>query len=227
MNAPLIDRGIYTVSDAARLLRASPQKVRGWVAGYPRTRVEPIIKNDVGWLEGSLAFSFANLMEVRFIQYFAGFGVRVASIRQMAIEARELLRHPHPFATRTVFQTDGKKIFASIAEETGDEKLYDLQSKNWAMLEMIAQSLDEEVKYDPSGDAASWHPRPQFSNVVVNPRYSFGKPIVEGYGVPTRALYEAFQAEGESVDSVATWYELPTEIVRTAVRFELELAKAH
>lgn len=225
MNAPLINRGLYTVGDAARLLRISPQKVRGWVSGYSRTKAPPIIVNDVGWLDDSLAFSFANLMEIRFIQIFAGYGVRVSSIRDMAVEARRLLNHPHPFATKTVFKTDGRKIFADIADRTDDPKLYDLKSKNWAMLEIIAQSLFADVAYDPSGDAANWHPRPQFRDVVVDPKLSFGKPVIAG--IPTRILYEAFQAEGDSIESVAEWYGVNPAIVQNAIAFELELAKAH
>ena len=36
----MLESGIYSVSEASRLLRTSQQKVRGWIAGYPR-RGEP------------------------------------------------------------------------------------------------------------------------------------------------------------------------------------------
>ncbi|HKD47230.1 MAG TPA: DUF433 domain-containing protein [Rhizomicrobium sp.] len=226
MNAPLIDRGLYTVGDAARLLKVSPARVRGWIAGYPRTKSDPILRNDVGWLDGSLAFSFANLMEIRFIEHFTALKVRTATIREMAREAERVLRHPHPFATKTVFQTDGKKIFAEIAESTGDQKLYDLRDKNWAMLQIIEQSLHREVTYDPSGDAAIWTPRPAIPSVVVHPRMSFGQPILKKEGIPTRALFEAFQAEGDDADSVAKWFQITPDQVREAVEFEINLAMA-
>jgi uncharacterized protein (DUF433 family) len=226
MNAPLIDRGLYTVADAARLLRVSPQRVRGWIAGYPKTKAEPILKNDVGWLDGSLAFSFANLMEIRFIEHFTALKVRTATIREMAREAERFLQHPHPFATKTMFQTDGKKIFAETAQATGDKKLYDLRAKNWAMLDVIQQSLHREVSYDPAGDAAIWLPRPEIPSVVIHPKMAFGQPVLKDEGIPTRALYEAFQAEGDDADSVGKWFEITPARVREAVTFEINLAMA-
>lgn len=226
MGIQLIDRGLYTVGDGARLLRISPRKVRGWIVGYPRTAAEPILHNDIGWLGGDLAFSFANLMEIRFLQFFAGLGVKVSAIRDMAQEAKRVLGHPHPFATRTVFRTDGRKIFATIADRSGDKKLYDLRAKNWAMLEIVEQSLHDGVTYDPAGEAAQWRPRPEMQQIAVHPRVAFGKPALIGEGIPTRTIYEAFTAENQSVDSVAKWYGISTGQVEEAVRFELELAMA-
>lgn len=226
MNAPLINRGVYTVADAARLLRGSPQKIRGWISGYPRTHAEPILKNDIGWLDDSLAFSFANLMELRFIQYFAGMKVSVKAIRGMAREAERLLNHPHPFATKTIFQTDGRKIFARIADETQDPKLYDLRDKNWAMLDIIAQSLHVGVSYNPAGDAASWRPRAEYPDIIVHPAIAFGQPVLRNEGIPTRAIFESFQAEKDSVDNVAKWFGVTPNLVTDAVGFQVNLSMA-
>lgn len=223
----LIHSGLYTVDDAARLLRATPRRVRGWVGGYNGSMVDPVILNEVGWLEGKLAFSFTNLMEIRFIQHFAALGIKVASIRAMAIEARSLLGHQHPFATKTVFRTDKRAIFAEVADKTNDRKLYDLKSKNWAMLHIIEQSLLGEVTYDPTGDAIAWKPLPDKApNVILHPSLAFGQPVLDQEHVPTRAIFDAFAAEDESVERVAAWFEITTDRVNQAVRFETELKMA-
>jgi uncharacterized protein (DUF433 family) len=206
-------------------LRINQNKVRGWIAGYP-SRAEAILQNDIGWIGNTLAFSFANLMEIRFLQHFAALGVKVRSIRAMAAEARAMLEHPHPFATKTVFETDGKKIFAKVAEQTGDKKLYDLKAKNWTFLEVIEQSLNKEVHYDPAGDAAAWKPRPERPNVIIHPRWAFGQPVVTKQRIPTRALFEAFNVEGATIESVAAWYEVPKAKIEEAIGFEAELAMA-
>jgi uncharacterized protein (DUF433 family) len=168
--------------------------------------------------------SFANLMEVRFIQFFAGFGVRVASLRMMAAEAQRLLKHPHPFATSTVFTTDGRKIFAIVEEMAGDKHLYDLRAKNWAFFEVIEQSLKDGVLYDPAGDAIGWRPRPTLApNVIIFPGRSFGQPILRKSEIPTKALFNSFTAEGETYSSVAAWYDVPVDHVEEAVRFEMRV----
>ena len=221
--------GLYTVSDAVRLLRAyqvNNQKVRGWVSGYVRTQADPIVDNEVGFFGGKLAMGFLNLMEVRFIAYFAAYGVKVASIRYMAAEAKDMLQHEHPFATDAIFATDGKKIFAKSAEATGDRRMYDLKDKNWAFYEMIAASLKKGVEFDPSGAAKTWHLADQVApDVALNPLVAFGQPTLDESGVPTEALFDAFNVEGETYESIAYWYDVPVEHVKQAVRFETEFAR--
>jgi len=220
----LLTKGLYTVPEAARLIGAPMAKVRGWIAGYPKTKGGPVLKNEVGWMDGKLAMSFTNLMEIRFIQYFSNYGVKVVSIRLMAEEARKILRHPHPFATATVFKTDGRKIFAEVAEKTGDKHLYDLRAKNWAIVEVIEQSLKRGVVYNPKGDAVGWHPRQDIApNVIIFPQASFGQPVLEESRIPTRTLFRAFMAEGETYESVANWYRVPKKLVEEAIIFETKL----
>ena len=65
--------GIYTVSEASALIGVSPRRIRGWVQGYAGTARSPLIENELGEfgrIDGHLAFSFANLMEMRFIKVF-------------------------------------------------------------------------------------------------------------------------------------------------------------
>jgi hypothetical protein len=38
--------------------------------------------------------------------------------------------------------------------------------------------------------------------------------------VPTSALFDAWEAEGENVDEVAYWFKVPTAVVVDAIRFE-------
>jgi uncharacterized protein (DUF433 family) len=222
----LVESGIYSVEEASRLLQTTPRKIRGWIDGYPRTKSEPVLKNDLGWLKRSLAFSFANLMEMRFIEFFAARGVRVSSIRAMAEEAQRILDHPHPFATSTIFTTDGRKIFAKVASEADDPRLYDLKEKNWAMLPVIQQSLLKDTEYNPRGDAVLWRPRVNVSpSVVIHPSRSFGQPILAEAGVPTRTVSDAWEAEGD-LNRVAEWFEISAAHVLEAVEFEQRLAMA-
>jgi uncharacterized protein (DUF433 family) len=227
LDTTLLQTGIYTVPDVARLVDAPPQRVRGWVAGYPRTKAGPLLDNDLGWAGDQFAMSFTNLMEVRFIAKFSAFGVRVQAIRAMLAEAKELLRHPHPFATAAIFKTDGRKIFAEVADATGDSVLYDLKAKNWAMHGIVAQSLMKDVEYDPGGDPLAWRPRKdETPKVVIRPEVAFGRPTLEGTGIPTRVLFDAFFAEGETEESVARWYGVKRHEVRQAVKFETLLKRA-
>ncbi len=217
----MLETGLYSVSEAARLLETSQQRVRGWIAGYPNTRGEPIIHNQVGVQGKRLVMGFLNLMEARFISYFARKGVSVNHIRAIVDEARDFAHHEHPFATNVMFKTDGKKIFGLVTNKVGDPKMYDFQKKNWAMYLVMAQSLQKGVEFNPSGEAAVWYPRRKLApHVVVDPKKAFGQPVLRDSGVPTAAIYDSFKADGKDAETVAHWYDLPIPLVDEAVRFE-------
>ncbi len=49
-----------------------------------------------------------------------------------------------------------------------------------------------------------------------------GEPVVSERAVPTRIIYDLWQAERD-IASVAEYFELTEEVVETAIRFEGEL----
>ena len=221
----LLEAGIYTVPAAAELVEAPAQLVRIWVGGH-KGKQYPVIENALGRVEGKIAVSFSNLMELRFVSVFHGAGVKLREIRAIMHEVRQTLDHPHPFATEIVFRTDGRKIVAAIARKNGVENIYDLRSKNYEMHTVVMKSLRNDVIYDPSGDAVSWRPRRKIApDVVVHPVFSFGQPILEDSRIPTATLAAAVKAE-KSAKAVAWIYELPEKQVKQAVRFEQDLRKA-
>lgn len=221
----LLETGIYTVAEAAYLVRASKQKVRGWVTGYPKRSAPPIIDNELGWVDGRLAFSFTNLMEIRFIAFFESAGVHFWHIRSIMEEVKKELNHPHPFATNIVFKTDGRKIVAEIAAKNGVKSIFDLRTKNYEMRTVVLPTLRDDVVYDPKGIARAWYPRPHTSpNVILHPKFAFGRPILRESRIPTRALAEAVLADG--VRSTARWFEIPERQVQEAAKFEMTLRQA-
>lgn len=222
----LLETGIYTIPDAAGLVEAPARRVRIWVEGH-KAKQAPIIHNELGKVDGKTAVSFTNLMELRFIAVFAGAGVKIPKIRAIMEEAKEVLRHPHPFATKTVFKTDGRKIVAEIGRRNGIEDIYDLKTKNYEMKIVVMRSLRDDVVYDPAGEAITWRPRRDIApNVVVHPKFSFGRPVLKSSLVPTAALADAMKAEG-SARRVARLFEVPERQVREAVIFEASLRQVH
>jgi uncharacterized protein (DUF433 family) len=220
----LLETGIYTIPEVAELVQAPQDVVRVWVEGHTGKQVA-VIDNQLGRVGGKVAVSFTNLMELRFVATFASAGVGLREIRKIMDEVKETLAHPHPFATHTVFKTDGKKIVAEIAKRNG-VSIYDLRTKNFEMLAVVMKSLKEDVSYDPQGEAIWWRPRPKIApNVIVHPHFSFGRPILKGSRIPTATLAQSVKVEG-SAAFVADIFEVPERQVREAVRFEQELRKA-
>ena len=221
----MMEAGLYTIPQASWLVGARQNAVRVWVEGRLGDQ-RPIIENQIGRIGRKVAISFTNLMELRFVNFFADAGVNLRDIRSIMGEAKKTLHHPHPFATKTIFKTDGKKIIAEIAKKNGVCDIYDLKSKNYEMTEIVMSSLKNDVIFDPNGDAVSWKPRPEIApNVVLNPSFSFGKPILLKSRIPTEVLAKAYKVEG-SVKIVSDLYDVPERQVREAVGFERDLRHA-
>lgn len=79
--------GLYTVNDAAQLLKAPARTIRRWMAGYDyahegeRRNVPPLWRPDIGLIADQLDLSFRDLMELRFVRAFVGMGLDLRVVR--------------------------------------------------------------------------------------------------------------------------------------------------
>ncbi len=218
----LLESGIYTFSDVAKLLRTRTQRVRTWVNGHGAHQ-QPLIDNELGRVGHSYVISFTNLMELRFVALFAEADIPLRTIRAIMNEAKDVLQRPHPFATNTVFGTDGKRILALIKRETGESDVLDLKSRNYEIPAFAV--LKPGVIFNSKGDASAWYPRPDTApNVVMHPRYSFGRPILEASRIPTAAIAASAKVDGPKV--TAAIFDVPVKQVREAVEFQEQLRRA-
>ena len=222
----LLESGIFTVDEAAQLVGVSKRRIRGWISGYKDRSAGAIIENEIGWSDGRLAFSFRNLMEMRFIACFEKAGVTFNNIRAVMDEVRIITRRPHPFSTNIVFKTDGKKIVGEVFSKIAGRGLYDLRTKNMEIFDVVYMTLKDDVVYDFNGDARSWFPRRKVApNVIVHPKFAFGEPILKRSFIPTRTIYDTVAVEKNN-SLVADMFDIPPPHVREAVAFERELRKA-
>lgn len=214
--------GFFSISDAAQLIKASAPMVRGWLNGYANSKSGPVIERDFATTS---TVSFLDLMELRFIAFFRPH-VSMQTIRKAAEAARREWEVDHPLALASQkYVTDRKRIFARSAEETGDQKAWDIASGQHEMWITIEQTIENGVEFDPQSDLAKiWYPRPgDFPDVQINPRIAFGRPIVKGTSVPTHVLYRQWQADGHK-KRVAEWFNVSEKAVETAVGYELSAA---
>lgn len=225
----LISVGLYTFQEASRLTNASPQDLRRWLNGYSHKVLhsEGRVKHAPLW-ETELAeqeiegISFHDLLEVRFVQAFRKHGVSLQTIRAASEQARALFNHPYPFTCKR-FQTDGRSIFATAMEETGETELLDLAKRQFAFTKIIEPSLYRGIEFGSDELASHWYPMPRSKAVVLDPRIAFGKPVVTSGNIRTSILYDAFKAE-ENKPFVAKLYDVPLSAVESAIRFEERLA---
>lgn len=233
MPAPVFEylgRGAFSVSEAARLTGIPARRVHRWLAGYEyrhRDSVRfspPPLRGDYPTSDGHLSLSFADMIEVRFLDHFLRTGVSWPTIRIAAEKAAEILSRPHPFSSRA-FKTDGRVIMVEIAEKTGAPQLLDLTRNQIAFKRILDPYLYRGLEFSPRSDVVRWWPDAGARKIVIDPERSLGRPILARWGIPTATLASAVRVEG-SVETVAAQFEIPRAGVAAALEFEERLAAA-
>ena len=117
----LLDIGLYSVPEAARLTGVSPGRIRRWLRGYRfrtpsgEARVSPPVwERDLADFD-ALVLTFRDLIEIRYVDAFIEQGVSWATLRRSTAKAKELTGNTHPFSSRK-FKSDGRLLFMNIAK---------------------------------------------------------------------------------------------------------------
>lgn len=227
MKIELLQTGIYTVSEASRLAGVSPWRIRRWLKGYEfkvkhgRHRSPAVWNSQLDPIDHTLALGFLDLLEIRCVNAFISAGVSWKTLRQVYDRARELVGHSHPFCTNR-FATDGHTIFIELQEENDEVTLWDMRDVQ-RVFDKIIRPFLKNVEFDSSRVPLRWWPRGKGHQVALDPRRSFGQPIIFREGIPTQVLARSARANN-SVDEVARWFEINSTSVCEAVAFEEALA---
>jgi uncharacterized protein (DUF433 family) len=103
-----------------------------------------------------------------------------------------------------------------------ERRLIDIMTDEFGFPSVIEPSLFDTVVY-VDDIAARLKPFDEFPNVIIDPRFALGRPVVKSGYVPTDTLAAAFLADGD-IDDVAEWYGTDRQSVTQAIAFEQRLA---
>ncbi|HEX9670199.1 MAG TPA: hypothetical protein VGC93_12035 [Thermoanaerobaculia bacterium] len=224
----LLGVGIYTVPEAARLTGVSAGRIRRWLRGYAFRSGNSIHESPRVWIPDlpvvgdTLALSFRDLMEVRFVDYFLEAGVTWKTLRNAAAHAAERVDSTHPFSTR-LFKTNGYTIFHDYVEKSGERNLLEVITEQFAIPSAVEPYLYKGLEFSAT-EVVRWFPLSPRKRIVIDPAIGFGQPTVTPEGVPTAILARA--AKVEPRDRVAKWYRVRKAAVADAVEYEEQLAAA-
>ena len=227
MTIKLLQIGIYTVSEASRLTRVSPQRIRRWLRGYEfrvkegRHRSPAVWSSQLEPLDHVMALGFLDLLEIRAVDGFISAGVSWKDLRRIHERARQWVGNTHPFCTNR-FATDGHTIFMEHREGNKEVMLWDMRDVQ-RVFDRILRPFLRDIEFDGSKVPRRWWPRGKNRQVALDPRRSFGHPIIFKEGISTRILARSARAN-DSVEEVARWFEINASSVREAIDFEEQMA---
>lgn len=171
-----------------------------------------------------MGLTFLDLVQLRLVQGFRGAGVPLQKIRTAGVTAADVFRTSHPFASER-FKTDGRDIFAEVVVDATDVGLLNLSAAGQRTFpEHVERSLRELTFATETRLARRWHAAGVGGGIIVDPGIAFGRPVVEGTGVPTSVIWE--QSHTESEASLAQWFRLEEKQIRDALRYEETLLAA-
>lgn len=202
----------YQVSSVARYARVSAQTVSYW--HYSTGRLGPALPGK----ERGRGLSYLQLIEIAFVATFRRLGISLQRIRRAREYAAQTFEAEFPFA-QLRWKTEGMNLLLDLKTMEPESALDALIIANAAGQTAwtgLVSSRFLEFDYE-NGIALSWHVAGRESPILIDPRVSYGAPMIKG--IPTWAL-RGRRLSGEPVEEIAEDFGLPEEDVVAALAFE-------
>lgn len=207
----LLDRPIYQVNEAARLLGLPDKTLRRWLDGDRRfdSVIEPLIR-DVP--TGSWDVTWGEFVEAGFLSGYRYKQLPMERLRPLMRDLRVTLDTKYPLAEARPLFTDGRKL---LWQEQSRHDLHDdlllvvrgRESDGYQLvLSDVARTFVDRVEFEPdaSGVAARWFPLGgENKRISLDPEVAFGLPTIGS--VRTETIAELVDA-GETVEAICDVY---------------------
>ncbi len=218
---PTLGEGIYTPSDAARILDIAVPQVRRWVTASTESQIVSGIVP--GWkINYARGFNFYALIELYTVANLRRLGISMQKIRKAREELADRFDTKYPFALRGLL-SDGRKILYQL-DEPDEETTLILDGSGQTEFTQILVQFCERIDFHIQTDMAErYWPLGKTRAVVIDPHHAFGQPRVMGTNIRTEVIYRLLQA-GESREDLVHMYNLKLSDVVDAEEYELQAA---
>lgn len=208
----------YSMGEAAHYLNLPPTTLRAWCLGQRGFRAVIRLDGKSPW-----ALSFLNLVEAHVLAAIRReHKVPLPAVRKALKYVQDHLDLNRPLV-QAAFETDGVSLFVERlghlinASQEGKTAMREILQAHLRRIERDGKGLPIKLFLFTRRDGTAQAPSP----IVVDPRISFGRPVLVGRSVPTAVLADRFKA-GDSLRELAEDYEAPPEAIEVAVRFEVD-----
>lgn len=230
----LLDRPIYQVNEAARLLGLPDKTLRRWLDGDRRFDhvIQPLIR-DVP--TGSWDVTWGEFVEAGFLSGYRYKQLPLESLRPLKQHLGYLLETKYPLAEARPLCLSGHELlwYEQSRHNLHEDLLLVVRGREDQGYELVLTDVSKafvnRVEFEPdvNGVAARWFPLGRDDpRIVLDPQVAFGLPTIDG--VRTESIVELADA-GESVEAICDVYGslgVTKDDVNSAVAFEHRLRVA-
>ena len=199
----------YKISEAALYAGAHSNTIANW-----HYRDKPVLPDR----ERRKPLNYLELVEVAFVAFFRSLGFSMKKIRTARDYVAKNITVEYPLAENQ-FKTEGMYILMEYHKFDPDPRFEQIIIADRGGQLAWADLFDDKfAHFDYEYELAlRWHPAGRDSLVVIDPRVSFGAPIV--LGLPTWVVKGRWKA-GESMDEISDDFGISKEAVMDALAFE-------
>lgn len=225
----IFDNPAYPASEVARILNLPAATVKAWcfgqtyrsAAGAPKRFKPVILPADTR----ARLLSFANLCELHVLSAIRRqHKISLSKVRDSVDYVRSQLGADRPLIDRQ-FRTNGVDLFVEHTSHLLNVSQQGQESLRGEFALALAR-----IEWDRNGAPVRLFPfsrstvsGAQPKAIVIDPRLSFGRPVLSGVGVPTEVIVDRFKA-GDSMGEMAKDYGVDEKEIEEALRFEQRLA---
>ena len=210
MTVDIYSTPLLTAREAARSLRMPESTLDAWLVD---PRGAPLVHAVAPERRGWPRVPFVGIVEAYVLRSLRELGFTKADVRRAAGLVRTEFDDPYALAKERI-ATDGVGLFVRVA----DESLVHARDRQVAIAEVISDYL-QYVTWDATGSPSQLRlPQyPREAEVVIDPRFAWGAPVLARSRVPVDALVSLWK-NGESIFAVSEEFELSADVVENVLR---------
>lgn len=201
---------LLTARDVAAHLQMPESTLDTWLAN-PHGG-EPLVHSVRPERRGWPRVTFAGVIEAHVLRSLRELQFSMSEIRDVAEIVRQELRDPFALATQRI-ASDGASLFVELIDQTLVNRHRQLPIRDVIDAHLQFIRWDDEGK--PTQLRLSQYP--DSAEVVIDPRFAWGRPIMVESKVPVAAVVDLWTA-GESMDTVAAEFDLSRDVVEDICR---------
>ena len=202
---------ILTAREAARHLRMPESTLDAWIAAGRDG--EPLIHAVEPERRGWPRLPFVAVIETYVLRSLRDLDADMSDIREAASVVRRELGDEYALASERI-ASDGVDVFVELA----DGNLLSPKHNQLGIREVLDEYL-RFITWDDEGRPKQLRLKqyPEAATVIIDPRFGWGRPVLEHGKVPVEAVVQLWRA-GEPMSTVALEYGLSLDVVEDVLR---------
>jgi uncharacterized protein (DUF433 family) len=215
-NDPRFSVPLFTIEEGSRHLGIAASTLRDWTR---RTAgPAPLVHRVTPSSPRAASLPFIGAVEAHMLRGFKDLGLTPGELRTAVTRLRRDAGDEYALATRDV-ATDGVSLLVNIAESRAEPPQWVRARDNQ---QVITEVIQEYLKY------VTWRGSDRYplrltlkayqgADVIIDPRFAFGQPVLEREKVRVEDILDAFWA-GESYTTIAGEFGVSPDAVEAVIR---------